>query len=75
MDYILYFIRILDNRNKFLCNVFRFIELLVLVQINKLLFPAEAFVIHAWCEWCLFSAGMVLLLLLLAVLDYREAGR
>lgn len=32
----------------------------------------EAFVIHAWCEWCLFSASMVLVLLVLAVLDYRE---
>jgi uncharacterized membrane protein len=32
----------------------------------------EAFVIHAWCEWCLFSAGMVLVLFVLAVLDYRE---
>lgn len=34
----------------------------------------EAFVIHAWCEWCLFSAGMVLVLFVLAVLDYREAS-
>jgi len=32
----------------------------------------EAFVIHAWCEWCLFSAGMVLVLFILALLDYRE---
>lgn len=32
----------------------------------------EAFVIHAWCEWCLFSAGMILVLFILAVLDYRE---
>jgi uncharacterized membrane protein len=32
----------------------------------------EAFVIHAWCEWCLSSAGMVLILLVLAVLDYRD---
>ena len=32
----------------------------------------EAFVIHAWCEWCLFSAGMVLVIFILAVLDYRE---
>ncbi len=32
----------------------------------------EAYVIHAWCEWCLFSAGMVLVLFILAVLDYRE---
>jgi uncharacterized membrane protein len=32
----------------------------------------EAFVIHAWCEWCLFSAGMVLVLLILALLDYRD---
>jgi uncharacterized membrane protein len=34
----------------------------------------EAFVIHAWCEWCLFSAGMVLVLFVLAALDYREAS-
>jgi uncharacterized membrane protein len=34
----------------------------------------EAFVIHAWCEWCLGSAAMVLLLLVLAVLDWRETG-
>jgi len=32
----------------------------------------EAFVIHAWCEWCLGSAGMVSLLFVLAVLDWRE---
>lgn len=32
----------------------------------------EAFVIHAWCEWCLGSAAMVLVLFILAVLDYRE---
>jgi uncharacterized membrane protein len=32
----------------------------------------EAFVIHAWCEWCLGSAGMVLLLFTLAVMDWRE---
>jgi uncharacterized membrane protein len=32
----------------------------------------EANVIHAWCEWCLFSAGMVVVLFVLAVLDYRE---
>jgi uncharacterized membrane protein len=32
----------------------------------------EAFVIHAWCEWCLGSAAMVLLLFILAYLDWRE---
>ncbi|HEY4305283.1 MAG TPA: vitamin K epoxide reductase family protein [Gemmatimonadaceae bacterium] len=32
----------------------------------------EAFVIHAWCEWCLFSAGMVLVMFMLAALDYRD---
>ena len=32
----------------------------------------EAFVINAWCEWCLGSAAMVLLLFILAVLDWRE---
>ena len=32
----------------------------------------EGFVIHAWCEWCIGSATMVLLLFVLAVLDWRE---
>ncbi|HXT14410.1 MAG TPA: vitamin K epoxide reductase family protein [Gemmatimonadaceae bacterium] len=32
----------------------------------------EGFVIHAWCEWCLGSAAMVLLLFVLSVLDFRE---
>jgi uncharacterized membrane protein len=32
----------------------------------------EAFVIHAWCEWCLGSAGMVVLLFGLAVAGWRE---
>jgi uncharacterized membrane protein len=31
----------------------------------------EAFVIHAWCEWCLGSAAMVLVLFLLALSDWR----
>jgi uncharacterized membrane protein len=31
----------------------------------------EAFVIHAWCEWCLFSAAMVLILFILALVDWR----
>ena len=37
----------------------------------------EAFVIHAWCEWCLSSTALVLLLFALAFLewrDYRRAG-
>ena len=32
----------------------------------------EAFVIHAWCEWCLGSAAMVLILFVLAALNWRE---
>jgi uncharacterized membrane protein len=32
----------------------------------------EGFVIHAWCEWCLGSAAMVLLLFALAIMDWRE---
>jgi uncharacterized membrane protein len=32
----------------------------------------EAFVIRAWCEWCIGSALMVLVLFVLAVLDWRE---
>lgn len=34
----------------------------------------EAFVIHAWCEWCLGSAAMVLILFVLAVADYRQTA-
>ena len=34
----------------------------------------EAFVLHAWCEWCLGSATMVLILFLLALMDWRELG-
>ena len=33
----------------------------------------EAFVINAWCEWCLGSAAMVSILFVLAFLDWREA--
>jgi uncharacterized membrane protein len=33
----------------------------------------EAFVINAWCEWCLGSAAMVSILFLLAFLDWRES--
>jgi uncharacterized membrane protein len=49
---------------------------LVLLSGWGLLFTAwlnylEAFVIHAWCEWCIGSATMVLLLFVLAVLDWR----
>jgi uncharacterized membrane protein len=32
----------------------------------------EAFVIHAWCEWCLGSAAMVLVLFVLALADWRD---
>jgi uncharacterized membrane protein len=32
----------------------------------------EAFVIHAWCEWCLGSAAMVLVLFVLTVLEWRD---
>jgi uncharacterized membrane protein len=32
----------------------------------------EAFVLHAWCEWCLGSATMVVILFLLALMDWRE---
>jgi uncharacterized membrane protein len=35
----------------------------------------EGFVIHAWCEWCLTSAGLVLLLFVLAVLEWRDFRR
>jgi uncharacterized membrane protein len=32
----------------------------------------EAFVIHAWCEWCLGSAAMVVILFVLAFLEWRD---
>jgi uncharacterized membrane protein len=32
----------------------------------------EAFVIHAWCEWCLGSAAMVLVLFVFTVLEWRD---
>jgi uncharacterized membrane protein len=32
----------------------------------------EGFVIHAWCEWCLGSATIVLILFVLALIDWRE---
>ena len=32
----------------------------------------EAFVINAWCEWCLGSAAMVLVLFILALMAWRE---
>ena len=31
----------------------------------------EAFVIHAWCEWCLGSAAMVAVLCLLCIFEWR----
>src|SRR5215213_1962049 len=34
----------------------------------------EAFVIHAWCEWCIASAGMVLVLFGFAVVDFRRVS-
>lgn len=35
----------------------------------------EAFVIHAWCEWCLGSAAIVLVLFTLALVDWLSARR
>ncbi len=35
----------------------------------------EAFVIHAWCEWCLGSAAMVIVLFLLALFEWRDVAR
>lgn len=35
----------------------------------------EAWVIHAWCEWCLGSASLVLLLFLLALWDWIAERR
>lgn len=31
----------------------------------------EAFVIHAWCEWCLGSAALVLVLFVLCFVEWR----
>jgi uncharacterized membrane protein len=55
----------------------RFSLAMLLIAGSGALFTAwlnylEAFVIHAWCEWCLGSAGMVLLLFVLAWLNWRE---
>ena len=33
----------------------------------------EAFLLHAWCVWCIISACMVVVLFLLALLDWRES--
>ena len=41
-------------------------------QFTAMLNNLEAFVIHAWCEWCLGSAAMVLLLVVFAWLNWRE---
>jgi uncharacterized membrane protein len=35
----------------------------------------EAFVIHAWCEWCIASALMVLVLFVFAVVDFRRTSQ
>lgn len=35
----------------------------------------EAFVINMWCEWCIVSALMVLVLFGLAVKDWRDVSR
>ncbi len=33
----------------------------------------EAFVIHAWCRWCLGSAGVIAMIWVVAVLGLRKA--
>ena len=33
----------------------------------------EAFRLEAWCEWCIGSASMVVVLLVLAVLNWRDS--
>jgi uncharacterized membrane protein len=33
----------------------------------------EAFVIHAWCQWCLVSAALVALIFLLSIPGLRYA--
>ncbi|MEO7084631.1 MAG: vitamin K epoxide reductase family protein [Gemmatimonadaceae bacterium] len=34
----------------------------------------EAFRLEAWCEWCLGSASMVLVLLVLSILNWRDGS-
>ena len=56
---------------------------MVIFALGGLLFTGwlnflEAFVIHAWCEWCIGSASMVLVLFGLCFLEWRavrEDGR
>lgn len=35
----------------------------------------EAFVMNMWCEWCIVSAIMVVVLFVLAVMDWRDVSR
>ena len=57
--------------------------LLFVLASGGLLFTAyltylEAFVIHAWCRWCLGSAGIITVIWVVAVLgalDSRTVGR
>ena len=34
----------------------------------------EAFVIHAWCRWCLGSAGVMMLIWVVAIVGLRKSG-
>jgi len=42
------------------------------VLFSAFLTSLEAFVIHAWCQWCVVSAIMVTAIFVLSVLDWRE---
>jgi uncharacterized membrane protein len=35
----------------------------------------EAFVIHAWCRWCIASAGLAILIFACALPEFRRIGR
>jgi uncharacterized membrane protein len=35
----------------------------------------EGFAIHAWCQWCLASATIALILFAVSLLDWRREGR
>lgn len=35
----------------------------------------EAFVIHAWCQWCVVSAALITLIFLASVLEIRRIAR
>jgi len=45
------------------------------VAFTAYLSALEAFVIHAWCRWCLVSAGLITAIFLVAVTGLRKGDR